>query len=175
MWVKILAGVSIGLAVVGTLALLAVGFSNRPQQLPKQKVNPTGAITPPAASTPAEETPSTTPTPTPSPTPPLTVYCIGRTPCLSAAEIAIHSSKGNCWGWNKDVVINVSAFSSNYHLSKSGIDIEVASVCGKDLSAALAGHVDISGETRNHKPSTKNNQETSVVPYFIGYYDADKP
>ncbi len=166
MWIKRLAGFAILLAIFGTLSLLIVGFLNKPKPISQTITDDSTQSSSPTTSPPTSQNSSD---------PPSSVYCIGRNPCYNQAEISKHSKKGDCWGWNKDVVINVTAFSEGYHLSKSGIDIEVSSVCGKDLSSALSGHVDIDGLTRNHEPATRNNQSSRVVPYFIGYYDADKP
>lgn len=107
---------------------------------------------------------------------PTVSYCGGRIPCYSPAEVAAHSSPGNCWGYNGDRVINISGFDGGYHQSKSGIDsIEIGSVCGSDLSNALHGGVSAGGETRNHKSATTSNMDSNLIPYFVGYFDASKP
>lgn len=102
-------------------------------------------------------------------------YCGGRTPCYGPKDVASHGSSGNCWGWNNDVVINISTFDKAYHKTKSGISsIEVSGVCGKDLSPALGGSVSAGGQTRNHLQATKVNASSNTNSYIIGYYDATK-
>lgn len=176
MLIKKLAGLAIVIAVVGSVSLISYGIANKPAPQPTKAGSPaTNTAAPQSAqtTTPSDVAPPPAETPTPTPSP--TVYCIGRSPCYSPLDVSRHSKKGDCWGWNKDVVINVSEFSKSYHRNKSGVDIEVASVCGQDLSKSLGGHVDIDGLTRNHEPATKNNQNSKVTPYFVGYFDADKP
>src|ERR1035438_6412751 len=69
-------------------------------------------------------------------------YCGGRAPCLGPSEVAQHGSSGNCWGWLGDRVINVSAFDSGFHAARSGVStIQLASICGKDLTSAVNGGV----------------------------------
>lgn len=103
------------------------------------------------------------------------IYCAGRSPCYGPADLASHSSPGNCWGYNNDRVIDISSFDAGYHKSKTGISsIEVSGVCGTNLSSSLAGGVSADGQTRNHNTSTKTNADQSLIPYFRGYYDAAK-
>ena len=109
-----------------------------------------------------------------APTGPL--YCQGRLPCYSASQIAQHSGNGDCWGWNGDRVINISGFDAAYHIAKSGVsNIQISSVCGKDLAPSLNGSVSAGGKTRDHTAATKNNSERNEIPYFIGYFDSAKP
>ncbi|MBP6038215.1 MAG: hypothetical protein KA604_02645 [Candidatus Saccharimonas sp.] len=125
---------------------------------------PSGATTPsgPAA-----------PVVTPNPT---VVYCQGASPCYGPKDVATHASIGNCWGYNGNRVINISGFDTSFHSSKSGVSsIEISSICGKDLSPALRGSVNAEGQSRNHNTGTKNNADRSMIPYFVGYFDATKP
>lgn len=112
---------------------------------------------------------------TPSAPKPTVTYCGGRKPCYGPKEIASHGSSGNCWGWNGDRVINITGLDAAYHKSKTGIGtIEVSSICGKDLAAALGGSASAGGQTHDHKSSTKSNADRNEIPYFVGYYDAKK-
>lgn len=165
MLIKRLAAISVAVAILGYIGLVVYGVVNKPTQTLVPATTISGTTKNPS---PSEST-------TPLPGSRSSIYCMGRNPCYGQTEVAKHTKKGDCWGWNKDIVIDITAFSKGYHLAKSGIDIEVSSVCGKNLAPALSGHVDIDGLTRNHKPDTKNNQERNVVPYFIGYVDSSKP
>lgn len=103
-------------------------------------------------------------------------YCGGRLPCYGAKDVAAHSSKGNCWGYNGDRVVNISGFDAAFHITKTGISsIELGSVCGKNLAPALRGEVSADGQTRSHNATTQNNQDKNEIPYFVGYFDASKP
>ncbi len=130
----------------------------------------------------AVQTPTATPTPTPTQTPvatpsaPNVVYCGGATPCYGPREIAGHASAGNCWGWNGNRVINISGLDTGYHKTKTGIgSIEVGGVCGKNLAGSLDGSISAEGQTRDHNTSTKTNADRNMIPYFVGYYDSNKP
>jgi hypothetical protein len=104
------------------------------------------------------------------------VYCNNRTPCYGPRDVAAHGSAGNCWGWNLDQVFNITNLDKSYHVNKSGIStIEVSSVCGKDLAAALNGTAAAGGgQTRNHLTTTKINASANTSPYFVGYFDSSK-
>ncbi len=124
------------------------------------------------ANTPSAQTPSSPGTTAK----PATVYCDGASPCYGPREVASHGSAGNCWGYNAGRVMNISAFDGAYHKAKSGIgSIEVGGVCGKDLAGSLGGSVSADGQTRNHNSTTKSNADRNMIPYFVGYYDANKP
>lgn len=102
-------------------------------------------------------------------------YCGGRIPCYGPKDVATHASQGNCWGWNGDVVINISGFDAAYHVAKSGISsIQTSQVCGKDLGSSLSGGVSAGGQSRNHLQSTKSNMNANTAPYYVGYFDATK-
>lgn len=108
-------------------------------------------------------------------TKPKVTYCGGRLPCYGPKDISSHGSKGNCWGWNGDRVINISGFDSAYHVAKSGISsIEVSGVCGTDLGPSLNGTVSAGGQTKNHNSATKANADRNEIPYFVGYFDSKK-
>lgn len=101
--------------------------------------------------------------------------CGGRLPCYGPRDVAAHGSKGNCWGWNGNRVINISGFDSAYHIAKSGISsIETSQVCGRDLAPSINGQVAAGGTTRVHNQATKTNSDANEIPYFVGYYDASK-
>lgn len=139
-----------------------------------QSVSATVTVKPaaPVASTPSAPAP-TSPGTTAKPA---AVYCDGASPCYGPREVASHASAGNCWGYNAGRVINISGFDAGYHKGKSGIgSIEVSGVCGKDLAGSLGGSVSAEGQTRNHNSTTKSNADRNMIPYFVGYYDANKP
>jgi hypothetical protein len=103
-------------------------------------------------------------------------YCGGRLPCYGPHDVASHNTKGNCWGWNKDRVINISGFDAAYHEAKSGVSsIEVSQICGKDLSSSLNGGAEVEGQSHDHNQTTKDNSDANVIPYFVGYFDNSKP
>lgn len=102
-------------------------------------------------------------------------YCGGRLPCYGPHDVAAHSSAGDCWGWNKDRVINISGFDLAYHITISGISsIRISSVCGHDLAPSLDGQVSAGGQTRDHNQTTKDNADPNEIPYFVGYFDPNK-
>lgn len=103
------------------------------------------------------------------------VFCGGSSPCYGPREVGQHAVSGNCWGWNADRVYNITQLDSGFHKAKSGISIEISQVCGKDLAPALSGSVSAGGATRNHNPTTKSNADQNETPYFVGYFDANKP
>lgn len=117
-----------------------------------------------------------TSTPSPAPAPPAT-YCGGRSPCFSAKEVASHGTKGNCYGWNGDLVFNVSSLDEQYHKSLTGIpSVETSTICGKDLGPALRGQIGVPGaEAHNHKSTSINNTQANLLSFQVGYYDPKKP
>lgn len=118
---------------------------------------------------------------------PVVVYCGGKTPCYGRSDLAAHGSTNNCWGWNKDWVINITSYQPNHSASKSSSatsDLASASTtCNHDIAAVLAGTAAIPGyktsggsTKHSHKSSTKDNTSTSrLTAYRVGYYDANKP
>jgi hypothetical protein len=106
----------------------------------------------------------------------LVTYCGGRIPCYGPKDVSSHGSMGNCWGYNGDRVIDLHGFDAGYHQTKSGISsIEVSAVCGKNLAPALSGNISVEGQTRNHNTTTKSNADKNEFPYFVGYFDSNKP
>lgn len=105
-------------------------------------------------------------------------YCNGGFPCYGTADVAKHSSAGNCWGWLGNRVINVSSFDSAFHSARSGVDnIQVGGVCGKDLGPSVNGSVPANGYSsgHNHQLGAKSNTDANYMGYFVGYYDSSKP
>lgn len=122
--------------------------------------------------------PTATPVPTPVPTvkptatPVPTAYCGGKTPCYGPADLAAHATLSNCWGFNKDWVIDLTKYAPKHPAGTNRV--VASSTCGKDIAGALAGSVSVSG-THNHNSSTKGNTASSQLTTFrIGYYDATK-
>jgi hypothetical protein len=107
-------------------------------------------------------------------------YCQGASPCYGPKEVAGHGSAGNCWGWNINRVIDISGLDVGYHQGKSGVSsIELSQICGHDLAPALNGQVSApdynGGQGYNHPQSAKDNSNSALSPYFIGYFDSNKP
>lgn len=105
-------------------------------------------------------------------------YCGGRIPCYNAKEVGTHSSKGNCWGWLGDRVINISAFDSGFHKARSGVsNIELSAICGKNLQPAVSGNVSSSEYPGGHKHElgATSNTDKNYLAYFVGYFDSNKP
>ena len=104
-------------------------------------------------------------------------YCDGATPCYGPKEVGAHNTKGNCWGWNGTRVINITGLDTGFHQAKTGISsVEVSTICGKDLSPALSGQIGTAdAPARSHNASTKANADNSERPYFVGYFDSNKP
>ena len=118
---------------------------------------------------------------------PVIVYCGGKTPCYGRSDLAAHGSVSNCWGWNKDWVINITSYQPNHSASKSSSATSdlanTSATCNHDIAAVLAGSTAIPGyktsggsTKHSHKSSTKDNTSTSrLTAYRVGYYDANKP
>lgn len=105
-------------------------------------------------------------------------YCSGRVPCYSTKEVASHNSKGNCWGWLGDRVINVSGFDAGFHIARSGVaSVEVSGICGTDLMPAVSGKVPSADYPRGHEHTlgATSTSDKNYLSYFVGYYDAAKP
>lgn len=130
-----------------------------------------------AKTTVAAATPKATPAPTPAPTPtppapaPAPTYCGGKTQCYGRADLAAHSSTGNCWGYvtysGSSSVYNLTSFAP-MHSGGSAV-VLTGSNCGKDISASLN-----SSPNGKHSSVLKNTQAT-LLSYRVGYYDASKP
>lgn len=98
-------------------------------------------------------------------------YCSGRTPCYGASDLAAHSSASNCWGYNLDRVINLTAYSPNH---PAGGNL-TSGTCTKNLAGYLNGSSSISGiGSHNHTSTTKSNAG-QISSYLVGYYDSSKP
>jgi hypothetical protein len=136
-------------------------------------------ITPPSTptvpSTPTTPTTPTQPTTPTTPAPPAPVYCGGKTdhPCYGKSDLAAHASTSNCWGFNKDWMIDLSGYAPKHPDGANKVITTAA--CGKDIAGILGGTVSSNG-THNHKSATKTNSSTSQLKSsMIGYYDASKP
>lgn len=118
---------------------------------------------------------------------PAPVYCSGLTPCYGPTDLAIHSSIGNCWGWNLTRVIDITSFRPSHKggiMSGSTSTLEnTSSTCDHDIHSILTGGAQIPGykdsggnSTHGHNSSTNNNSAGSALANFYkGYYDATKP
>lgn len=129
----------------------------------------------PAAATPKPTTaPVATPKPVATPVPtPAPVYCAGKTPCYGKTTLAQHTSLSNCWGFNKDWVINLTGYAPAHPRGTNTVLSTIT--CGKDIAGVLAGSVSVNG-THNHASATKTNATSSILKtYFVGYYDGSKP
>ncbi len=104
-------------------------------------------------------------------------YCGGATPCYGPNDVAKHGSSGNCWGSLGDSVFNVTGLDAGLHVAASGVKtIQVSSVCGKDLSAALNGGVSTPEYPSGHVHlAARRATDSNYAPYFVGYFDSSKP
>ncbi|MGZ6004754.1 MAG: hypothetical protein ACXWLH_01240 [Candidatus Saccharimonadales bacterium] len=104
-------------------------------------------------------------------------YCSGRTPCYNAKDVGAHNSKGNCWGWLGDRVINVTGLDVGFHIARSGVStIELPPICGQDLTSAVSGGVPGAGypSGHDHQLGAKSTSDKNYLSYFVGYFDASK-
>lgn len=126
-----------------------------------------------------DSTPSNSQVATTKPTPaaPQVTYCGGRSPCYGPKDMAARVAKGNCYGWNGELVFNVTSLDEQYHKPLTQIDsVETSTICGKDLGPALRGQIGVPGaDAHAHKSSTINNTQANLLQFFVGYYDAKKP
>lgn len=170
--------------VVGRIAGGATAASNTPtsstgssNSAPNQPSTPTPSPAPATAPEPAPDTtPEPTPTPAPAPTPaptPTPVYCGGKTNCYGKSALAAHTGFSSCWGYNGDIIFDLTSYAPMHPGGESRV--LATAVCGKSISGVLNGSVSVNG-TYNHSSATKNNSASSdLMPYVVGYYDANKP
>lgn len=142
---------------------------------PTPAPSPTPTPAPAPAPTPAP-TPAPAPAPTPAPAPapaPAPTYCGGKTPCYGRGDLAAHASTSNCWGYNADIMFNLSGYAPSHPDGAS--KVLQAAICGKDISGVLGGGNTPAG-SHTHKSATRNNTASSqLLSAKVGYYDASKP
>lgn len=113
-------------------------------------------------------------------------YCGGLTPCYGPNDLAIHNTTTDCWAYNtsgtSSSVYNITTFNSGYHRNgKPGTNLlpsaTTASVlCGnKNIQTFLSGTSLTGVGSHNHQSATKQNSNTTLTSYRVGYYDATKP
>lgn len=117
----------------------------------------------------ASVSPSTRPSTSPSPA----TYCGGKTPCYGPRDLAAHAQPGSCWGYNRDVVIDLTAWAPA-HPGGPNV-VENSTICGQDLSSFLSGQKSSNGQTHTHSSGTQNNTNAQLNSYKVGTYDAMKP
>ncbi len=114
------------------------------------------------------------------------VYCGGLTPCYSTADLNTHTTLSNCWAYNTSTasasnksVYNITTFNSGWHQSRQNLlpsTTTAGVLCGaKDIAPFLAGTSLTGVGSRNHATNTKQNTNTTLTAYRVGYYDATKP
>jgi hypothetical protein len=103
-------------------------------------------------------------------------YCSGNTPCYGPADLALHNTTTNCWGYNGNRVVDVTSLNNGYHKAQQGNLLPNATICGNvNMSPYLSGSSSISGiGSHNHGSAPKNNTGR-MASYLVGYYDATKP
>lgn len=106
-------------------------------------------------------TPVTNPTPAPVPTPPPAPKCTAGGAC-TAAEVATHSSAGNCWVIYGSKVYNITAFVNKHPAGPSYFN---AQTCGHDITAYLNGSQTTSG-------GKKHNHSSSAYSILNSYWYA---
>ncbi len=116
--------------------------------------------------------PTVTPAPTPIPTP-APSYCGGLSPCYGVSTLAAHATSGNCWGYNINVMYNLTGFAPN-HPNGPG-NVTSGTTCGKNIASVLSGGTASGGGAHNHTSGTKNNTNSLFLQYKVGYYDPSKP
>lgn len=196
MMLKKIVSISLIISLSLTAALLIAGLvipesvinklTNKDTPSETQVVAGAAASTPSGTTTPEAATPAGTPTPTPAPTPipmprptptptppPAPTYCGGKTPCYGRGDLAAHASTSNCWGFNIDIMFNLTGYAPSHPDGSNKVLTTAA--CGKDISGILAGSVSSNG-TQRHKNETRNNSASSqLLSAKVGYYDASKP
>ena len=120
----------------------------------------TPAPTAPAPSSTPAPKPSTTPTPTPAPAPAPQPQCGSGGSC-TAAQVATHNSRTNCWVIHSSKVYNVTSYVSKH---PGGSSMFNANTCGKNITAYLLGTREPTSNTRfNHS----SGDIADINPYFI--------
>ncbi len=127
-----------------------------------------------------------TTSPTASVTVNAAVNCGGLTPCYSTADLNTHTTLADCWAYNTSTanasnksVYNLTNFNNGWHKSRQNL-LPAAStatvMCGaKDIASFLAGTSLAGVGSRNHATNTKQNTNTILTAYRVGYYDPVKP
>ncbi|HXH26259.1 MAG TPA: cytochrome b5 domain-containing protein, partial [Candidatus Acidoferrum sp.] len=99
------------------------------------------------------------------------VYCGGKSPCYGPSDMAAHKVSSNCWGYNINIVYNLTAFAPVHPGGSSRIG---GPECGNNIAGYLNGSLSNNG-SHDHSSSTKNNTSSLLLQYKVGYYDANKP
>lgn len=113
---------------------------------------------------------------TPTPigyTPPPVVYCAGKTPCYGPSDMAQHTTSSNCWGYNLTWVIDLTRYAP--HHPNGPQNINVSSICGKDIHGALTGSTYVNGTHYHHSDTINNGSTSQMSSYRVGYFDKNKP
>jgi hypothetical protein len=104
------------------------------------------------------------------------VYCSGLTPCYSTADLNTHTTLASA---SNKSVYNITTFNSGWHQSRKNLlpsTTTAGVLCGaKDIAPFLAGTSLTGVGSRNHATNTKQNTNTTLTAYRVGYYDATKP
>ena len=113
-------------------------------------------------------------------------YCSGQTPCYGPNDLNAHKTVSDCWAYNtsgaSSSVYNITSFNSGYHQNgKPGTNLLPGSttanaLCGNvNLQSFLSGTSLTGVGSHNHQTATKQNNNTTLSSYRVGYYDAAKP
>lgn len=117
----------------------------------------------PAPSPTPSPTPAPKPTPTPTPAPPPpppTPQCGSGGPC-TAAQVAAHNTKTNCWVIHSGKVYNITAYIPKHPKSTAMFN---TTTCGKSITAYLTGTREpVSGAQYRHTTT----EIADINPYYI--------
>ena len=113
-------------------------------------------------------------------------YCSGQSPCYGPNDLNAHRTTADCWAYNtsgtSSSVYNITSFNSGYHQSgKPGTNLlpssaTASALCGNvNLQSFLSGSSLTGVGSHNHQTATKQNNNTTLSSYRVGYYDAAKP
>lgn len=96
--------------------------------------------------------------------------------------MATHATIGNCWGWNLDWVLDITAYAPNHKGGVTAGNLQsTTSTCNHDIhailtgAAAISGYRDEDGSSKHNHQSNTNNNGSNMASYFKGYYDPAKP
>ena len=119
---------------------------------------PTPAPTPSAPNTSPAPTPAPTPTPTPTPTP---IACGSAGGTCTAAQVATHNSRTNCWMIYNNKYYIVTSYVSQH---PGGTSTFTSTSCGHDVTAYLNGSSSLAGQRHTHSGSAY----TILSSYYVG-------
>lgn len=141
------------IALIGAVIYLSVTYQTPNPVVPLAVLNTSTALqtnvispsqylpTSPAANPAPKPTPIPTPTPKPNPTPTPNAPGCGSGGACTAAQVATHNTRSNCWVYlsQKNEAYNITAYVQNPGQHPGG-DV-IASRCGTDITSYFLGSV----------------------------------